>query len=241
MPSPFILVRLAISEDNLHALLRAHPDRRRALRAVEWGTRRTETGHVLVTPPLTAPEAAPLREVLAAAEGVTEIDAVPEFTFGYTNAPAVYDGFGTLTLREENGERLVAICRQHLTWQASRYASGLHRFRPAEPPVPPAAPAGASPAPAAKAPVRPAFKAGGVVHFRKSPRRYVVASVETRPDGDLHELVALAGGMRGAHETDVEAREIVLDADQEVAFTGPSAGHLRGLYEAATRVVRLAS
>jgi Fe-S cluster biogenesis protein NfuA len=40
---------------------------------------------------------------------VTEIDAAGECTFGFTDAPESYDGFGTLSLGVKAGERVVAI------------------------------------------------------------------------------------------------------------------------------------
>jgi hypothetical protein len=129
----FTLVRFTLEESTLHALLSGNPERRRALRGVEWGSRDTDAGEVFVTRPLPAEEAAALRSAFAGAEGVAEIDAAGEYTFGFTTAPESYDGFGTLSLGVEAGERLVAIRTEYLNWQASRYGSGLHRFRPATP------------------------------------------------------------------------------------------------------------
>lgn len=42
------------------------------------------------------------------------------------DAPKEYDGFGTLTVSESSGRRLVLIQEQHLDWQVGRYASGRH-------------------------------------------------------------------------------------------------------------------
>jgi hypothetical protein len=51
----------------------------------------------------------------------------------YTSASSVYDGFGTEELSADAGRddrgipiRKVAILCEHLDWQQSRYASGLH-------------------------------------------------------------------------------------------------------------------
>ena len=43
-----------------------------------------------------------------------------------TTAPEAYDGFGTFTVHEYDGHRLVAIQEPHVAWQTGRYASGLH-------------------------------------------------------------------------------------------------------------------
>jgi hypothetical protein len=48
-----------------------------------------------------------------------------------TDAPPVYDGFGTFTVAEWSGEgkneaRLVLIRDEHFEWQTHRYASGMH-------------------------------------------------------------------------------------------------------------------
>lgn len=51
----------------------------------------------------------------------------------YTDAPEVYDGFGTHTVRADVGTsrrnemvRLVSTPEEHVDWQRMQYASGLH-------------------------------------------------------------------------------------------------------------------
>lgn len=46
-----------------------------------------------------------------------------------TNAPRDYDGFGTFTIYEFNGERTVLIRCEHWNWQTARYQSGNHWHR----------------------------------------------------------------------------------------------------------------
>jgi hypothetical protein len=229
-PSLFTLVRFTISETTLHALLSGDPERRRALRAITWGSRTTDAGEVLVTAPLRAEQARTLRAIFSGAEGVAEIDATPEYSFGSTRAPADYDGFGTLTLGTEGDERLVAIRREHLAWQTSRYASGLHGFQPLQG-------SGA----ATECPAPTALRPGVVVHFQGGTRRFVIATAERCGDAERYELVALSGALRGCHPTAVEPSAIEIDADQTVTFTGAAAATLRRKYEGATRVTRLAS
>jgi hypothetical protein len=48
-------------------------------------------------------------------------------TVQFTDAPADYDGFGTITLEEVDGMRKVLIINEHLNWQRMRYWSGLHQ------------------------------------------------------------------------------------------------------------------
>jgi len=53
-------------------------------------------------------------------------------------SPQCYDGFGTITLRDEWGEiegkpfRLVLIEAENFDWQVTRYSSGLGLTQPAE-------------------------------------------------------------------------------------------------------------
>ncbi len=234
-PSLLTLVRFTVAEGTLHALLSGNPERRRALREIQWGSRETEAGQVLVTPPLGAEPAAQLRSIFAGAEGVTEVDATGEYTFGFTNAPNVYDGFGTLSLDAEAGERLVAIRTEHLNWQASRYASGLHRFRPASPATTsaeanPALEAGTT----AECPAgRPPLNLDNVVHLRGRTRRYVIVRVETIGETRVFSMIALSGAVKGCYPSAVPAEEVERDADQTVAFTGAAAAARRRKYEAA--------
>ncbi len=236
-PSLLTIVRFTVMESALHALLSGNPERRRALRGVEWGSRDTEAGEVFVTPPLRAQRAAELRVVFAGADGVTEVDATGEYTFGYTNAPESYDGFGTMSLDVEGDERLVAIRKEHLNWQASRYASGLRSFRPALPAAE-ATQTGASEtldaggeAAAAPAPLG----LGSVVHFRGRTRRYVVVGAETLGEAPRFSMVALSGALKGCYPTAVPVEEIERDGDQTVAFTGAAAATLRRKYDEARR------
>jgi hypothetical protein len=233
-PSQFTLVRFTVAEGTLHTLLSGNPGRRRALRDVTWGSRDTNDGQVLVTPPLGVEPAAQLRSVLAGAEGVTEVDVSAEYTVGYTTAPVDYDGFGTLSLGVEASERVVAIRTEHLNWQASRYASGLHRFRPAAPPP------NAEPAPApetgttAEAPAGPPrLDLDTVVHLRGRTRRYVIVRVETIGETRVFSMVALSGAAKGCYPSAVPADELERDADQTVAFKGAAAAALQRKYEAA--------
>lgn len=56
-----------------------------------------------------------------------------EYTVYETNAPAIYDGFATITIRDDwplveyndNPGRLVLVQTEHLEWYAYRYSSGL--------------------------------------------------------------------------------------------------------------------
>ena len=236
LPSSLLtLVRFTVAESTLHALLSGNPERRRALRAVTWGSRDTEGGEVLVTPPLRAEQAAELRTVFAGAEGVTEVDATGEYTFGTTSAPESYDGFGTLSLGEEPDGRLVAIRMEHLNWQAGRYASGLHRFRPTSPAPATAetsAPEASVPNPEATAPPPP-LGLDSVVHFRGRTRRYVI--VRAKPLGEVlrFTMIALSGAVKGCHPIGVSLEEVERDADQTVSFSGAAATALRRKYEEA--------
>jgi hypothetical protein len=187
---------------------------------------------VLVTPPLGAAEATALRSVFAGAQGVTEENATGEYTFGYTNAPESYDGFGTLSLSAEGDERLVGIRNEHLNWQVGRYASGLRRFRPVV-----ASPV--SPAPDATEPSRematPAIGVGTVVHVRGRARRYVVVHVETFGEARRLSMIALSGSVRGCYPTAVSLEDVEPNADQTVAFTGAAAETLRRKYQETRR------
>jgi hypothetical protein len=49
-----------------------------------------------------------------------------------TNAPQDYDGFGTFTASEYNGDRTVLVRAEHLNWQTLRYSSGNKWWRPTE-------------------------------------------------------------------------------------------------------------
>lgn len=44
-----------------------------------------------------------------------------------TNAPSNYDGFGTTTIAENDGWRLVETFPEHTVWQQNRYWSGLYQ------------------------------------------------------------------------------------------------------------------
>jgi hypothetical protein len=240
--SPLTIVRFTVEEGTLHALLSGNPERRRALRDVEWGSRDTETGDVLVTPPLRAEEAVALRALFAGAEvGVSEVDVTGEYAFAYTTAPEVYDGHGTLSFTlspgAQEGERLVAIRHQHLTWQASRYASGLHRFRPVEPHPPPEAAGGAPAEPASADAAAPpsVIGVGTVVHFCGRSRRFVVVAVEVVGEEPRLSMVALSGAVRGCYPTAVPVADVERDSDQAVAFTGAAATTLHRKFDEAMR------
>lgn len=72
------------------------------------------------------------------ADNLTEQDEVftitlgnsgSNFRFYKTNAPKVYDGFGTFAIEKwghANGTRFVLIDVEHETWQLQRYASGTY-------------------------------------------------------------------------------------------------------------------
>jgi hypothetical protein len=241
-PSLLTIVRFTVEEGTLHALLSGNPERRRALRDIEWGSRDTQTSYVLVTPPLRAEEAVALRALFADAEGVKEVDVTGEYAFAYTTAPEVYDGHGTLSFTvspgAQEGERLVAIRHEHLTWQASRYASGLHLFRPVEPDPPPEAAGGAPAEPAgslsANAPPS-VIGVGTVLHFLERTRRYVVVRVEVIGEETRVSMVALSGAVRGSYPTAVPVADIERDSDQTVAFTGAAATTLHRKYDEAMR------
>lgn len=47
-----------------------------------------------------------------------------------TRAPQSYDGFGTLTVFEYDGSRVVLISMDALDWQLGRYASGMMSGQP---------------------------------------------------------------------------------------------------------------
>src|ERR1051326_1287384 len=61
-----------------------------------------------------------------------------EYVALITDAPKIYDGFGTMTVQEfghpltapdvetKGDARLVLVRAEHLNWQQSRYSSGLH-------------------------------------------------------------------------------------------------------------------
>lgn len=56
-----------------------------------------------------------------------------EFGLFATSAPNSYDGFGTFTIREDEGRgegRHVLVDARHEDWQLSRYASGLKSANP---------------------------------------------------------------------------------------------------------------
>lgn len=50
-----------------------------------------------------------------------------EYSVFQTDAPKVYDGFGTITLFKPGAgdDRVVAIQVPHIKWQTMRYSSGL--------------------------------------------------------------------------------------------------------------------
>ncbi len=126
------IVHFTLPPESLHTLLRGHPENRAALRAIEW----SDDEDRVVTPALTPEEAAGVRGVILSGEGASEVDASDDYVFGVTKAPVAYDGFGTLTLGvSENGERRIAIRKDHRGWQEGRYSSGLQWFR-AEPDAP---------------------------------------------------------------------------------------------------------
>lgn len=52
-----------------------------------------------------------------------------------TTAPVNYDGFGTRTVSRDGAVRVVAIQPDHVVWQISRYASGLHGWAHPDPGV----------------------------------------------------------------------------------------------------------
>jgi hypothetical protein len=233
----FSIVRFTVAESTYHAVVSGNPETRRALRFVEWGSRDTEAGEMLVTPPLRAEEAATLRAVFAGAEGVSEVDATGEYVFAYTSAPASYDGFGTLSVSVDGDERLVAIETQYLNWQASRYASGLHRFRPAAPAPTSTEPSTATASVATvdpKAP-QPTVGTGTVVHMHGRARRYVVVRIETFGDTRRLGMIALSGSLRGCFPTSVSPNDVEHDPDQTVAFTGAAAITLRRKYDEVRR------
>jgi hypothetical protein len=230
--APFTIVRFALAESTLHAALSSGPEARRALRSIAWGSRETEAGEVLVTPPALPARAADLRKVLAAIDGLTEIDATGEYTLGYSTSPEAYDSFGTMTVSADGEERLVAIRNEHVEWQVGRYASGLHGFRRLSPPPPPE-PEGAREQLAPPAPT--SIEVGAVVHFSGRVRRFVVVRVETFDSQPCLSMVALSGALAGSYPTVVPLAEVERDADQTVAFSGAAAGALRRKYEQARR------
>jgi hypothetical protein len=221
----------------VHAFLRltraSHPELWPAMDAVSWD-RGGDASYV--TPHLFGAEAETLRTALGSLPDAEEHDVTRTYALSYTTAPESYDGYGTLMLGREGDERLVAIVKEHLNWQAAHYASGLYRFRPAAAP-----PAGAGAAPANDAadaqPVRP----GVVVRFRGRSRRYVVATAERIGGTELYEVIALSGALKGCHATRVAADELERDVDQTIAFAGSAAGTLQRKYAEATHVERLAS
>lgn len=52
-----------------------------------------------------------------------------------TDAPKEYDGFGTFCVCEFDGQRVVLIRDEHLSWQSARYSSGLHSCNKSSLPV----------------------------------------------------------------------------------------------------------
>ncbi|MEE9612556.1 MAG: hypothetical protein V3W19_14980 [Desulfatiglandales bacterium] len=52
----------------------------------------------------------------------------------WTNAPAAYDGFGTLQLYDGKDKRLVLIVDHHVDWHIQRYGSGGYRAWPIDRP-----------------------------------------------------------------------------------------------------------
>lgn len=111
-----------------------------------------------------------IRDAMASLADGAEEDVTARYVLGYTTAPAGYDSLGTLSLEAEDKERLVAIRTEHMTWQVSRYASGLQRFRPVEAPPPPPTPVPRS----RESVVANSVGVGSVVRFHGKPRRYVV-------------------------------------------------------------------
>ncbi len=80
-----------------------------------------------------------VRQALAAllpADTYQEVDLGGLYAYAQTLAPEAYDGFGTLTLAQQQQAqtqdlpaglvRTVAILKQHLDWQVGRYRSGLN-------------------------------------------------------------------------------------------------------------------
>jgi hypothetical protein len=86
MSTEITIVRFALPESALHAALSGHPETRRALRSVTWGSRETEAGKVFVTAPALPAGAVELRKLLAGIGKLTEIDASGEYTLGSTRA-----------------------------------------------------------------------------------------------------------------------------------------------------------
>ena len=55
------------------------------------------------------------------------------FLIYVTKAPRAFDGFGTLTLHENDVEgRVVGVIPEHLGWQLSRYGSAFYQAFPIE-------------------------------------------------------------------------------------------------------------
>ena len=231
--SPCTIVRFTVTGSALDAVLARTTKRRSAVQDLEWRARETEDGGAFESPPLRAAEAAELRAVFADVEGVAEVDITGDYVVGYTTAPESFDGFGTLSVSVEGGERLVAIRKEHLNWQAARYASGIHRFRPAEPA---AENVGAPPAEPSAAPVEangpaPSVSVGTVVHMRRRARRYVVVRIETVGGTRRLGMIALSGSLRGCYPTSVLPNDVERDPDQTVAFTGAAALTLQRRYD----------
>jgi hypothetical protein len=84
------------------------------------------------------------------------------------------------------------------------------------------------------------FDAGAVVRFsvRGARRRYVVLRVDAygTPEVGYREaltVLALSGGQKGCYGSSVEPREVLLDEDQTVTFTGAEAHYLMRRYQEA--------
>ena len=92
----------------------------RALTAVEWVSQDRSDDVFTV---LADRAAAPLREALAGRTDWREVDITDGYVLGRTRSERPYDGFGTreLTRADAHGWRTVAVRREHLEWQTTRY------------------------------------------------------------------------------------------------------------------------
>lgn len=121
------------------AVMRAlSPEDRGRIRSRGFRTQHIESELAYVTDPQIGAEIEETRAQLIGLDA-KERDLTDDYTLGVTEAPAVYDGFGTLTMAVREKTRLVAMMKRHAkSWQVPRYASGNHVcadvFEPAEAP-----------------------------------------------------------------------------------------------------------
>ena len=114
--------------DHIHGPYETGMDEMKERPRPGWG------GETIHTGPMPATIAAELLRRLEKFGVRWEVyDITSDYTFLVTSADPGYDGFGTITIGTKGKDRVVAVEKQHETWQTRRYGSGAHSYEPYSP------------------------------------------------------------------------------------------------------------